>query len=109
MMVETFAGALSGSALTKNIHAWNNTPGTSGNVGHFFMALDISKIGSLDEYVSRVEAMIDEISSSKLAKGADKIYYPGEKEQISRAKCLESGLVFVDDAILADIDALLAE
>ena len=53
--------------------------------------------------------MIEEISSSKLAKGADKIYYPGEKEQIMRADCLASGLVTVDDAILADIDALLAE
>ena len=109
LMVETFAATLSGAAMTKDVHAWNSAPGTCGNVGHFFLALDISKIGSLDEYVSRVEAMIDEISSSKLAKGADKIYYPGEKEQISRAECLKSGLVFVDDAILADIDALLAE
>ena len=109
LMVETFAAALSGSAMTKDVHAWNSTPGTCGNVGHFFLALDISKIGSTEDYISRVEGMIDEISSSKLAKGADKIYYPGEKEQISRAKCLDAGLVSVDDAILADIDALLAK
>lgn len=109
LMVETFAATLSGAAMTKDVHAWNSTAGTSGNVGHFFLALDISKIGSLEEYVSKVEGMIDEISSSKLAKGADKIYYPGEKEQINRANCLESGLVSVDDAILDDIDALLAE
>ena len=109
LMVETFAATLSGAAMTKDVHAWNSTPGTCGNVGHFFLALDVSKMGSAEEYVSRVEAMIDEISSSKLAKGADKIYYPGEKEQISRASCLESGLVAVDDAILADIDGLLSE
>ena len=109
LMVETFAGALSGSAMTKDIHAWNSDPNGNGNVGHFFMALDISKMCSYSEYVGRVEKMIDEITTSKLAVGVDKIYYPGEKEMISRAKCLEAGEVLVDDAILADIEALLNE
>ena len=108
LMVETFAATLSGAAMTNNVHAWNMTEGASGNVGHFFMALDISKMQSLEEYVARIEGMIEEIASSKLARGADKIYYPGEKEQILRSRCLESGLVEVDDAVLADIDALLA-
>ena len=109
LMVETFAAALSGAAMTKDVHAWNSTPGTSGHVGHFCMALDISKIGSDEEYVKRVEGMIDEISSSKLAAGADKIYYPGEKEQISKNKCLENGTVAVDDAIIEQINELFGE
>ncbi len=109
LMVESFAAALSGAAMTRNVHAWNSNPDSSGNVGHFFMALDISKIGSVEEYTQKIEAMIDEISSSKLATGADKIYYPGEKEQIARAACLKSGLVEVDDAVLSDIDALISK
>ena len=109
LMVEAFAATLSGAAMTKDVHAWNSTPGTSGNVGHFFMALDVSKMGSKDEYIARIENMIDEIASSKLAKGVDKIYFPGEKEQISRKACLDAGLVNVDDATLADIEALYNE
>ena len=109
LMVETFAAALSGSAMTKNVHAWNKKPGESGNVGHFFMALDVSKIGSTDEYISRVESMLDEITGSELAAGADKIYYPGEKEQLLRAACIKSGTVTVDDKVLSEILALEAE
>ena len=109
LMVEAFAATLSGAAMTRDVHAWNSTPGTCGNVGHFFMALDVSKIGSTEEYVKRIEGMIDEISSSKLAVGADKIYYPGEKEQIAKAKCISEGEVEVNDATLADIEALVNE
>ena len=100
MMVETFAGALSGSALTKNIHAWNNTPGTSGNVGHFFMALDISKIMDVEEYEKKVEGIIDEIKSSTLAEGEDGIYYPGEKERIAQLACHEKGEIEVADSTM---------
>jgi len=107
LMVETFAATLSGAAMTRDVHAWNSSPDTCGNVGHFFMALNISTLGSLDEYVTRVENMITEIASSKLAKGADKIFYPGEKELLAKSACLARGTVEVDDAVLSDIDALL--
>lgn len=109
LMVESFAAALSGAAMTRNVHAWNSNPDSSGNVGHFFMALDISKICSLEEYIRNIESMISEISSSKLAAGADKIYYPGEKEQIAKAACIKSGTVEVDDAVLSDISALISK
>ena len=109
LMVETFAAALSGSAMTKNVHAWNKNPETCGNVGHFFMALDVSKICDKDEYISRVEGLIEEIASADLAEGADKIYYPGEKEQILKNECLTAGTVEVKDEILAEIEALYNE
>ena len=106
LMVESFAAVLSGSAVTKNVHAWNNTPNTSGDVGHFIMALDISKMGNPDDYEKRVEGIIDEIKSAPLADGADKIYYPGEKELTARKRCLDEGEVFVQDDILAEIEEL---
>lgn len=105
LMVETFAAALSGAATTKNVHAWNRKPGESGNVGHFFMALDVAKICEPEEYEKRVEGIIDEIKGSALAEGTEKIYYPGEKECLSRAKCLAEGTVFVEDSTLALIEA----
>lgn len=104
LMVETFAAVLSGAATTHNVHAWNSVPGESGNVGHFIMALDISKICNPESYAKRVEGIIDEIKGSQLAEGADMIYYPGEKERNSVAKCLEEGSVFVADSTLALIE-----
>ena len=104
LMVETFAAVLSGAATTHNVHAWNSVPGASGNVGHFILALDISKICNPESYAKRVEGIIDEIKGSQLAEGADMIYYPGEKERNSVAKCLEEGSVFVADSTLALIE-----
>ena len=77
MMVETLAATLSRAAMTKNVHAWNTDENCGGNVGHFFMALDISKLGNPDEYKKRVDAMIDEIKTSKKADGCEKIFLPG--------------------------------
>lgn len=43
MMVEILAAALSGAAMTKKVHAWNDVKGANGNVGQFFMALNVKK------------------------------------------------------------------
>ncbi len=108
MMVEMFAAVLSGAANTTDVHAWNTVPGESGNVGHFIMAMDVSRIGDRDEFVSRVESVLERILSSRLADGADKIYYPGEKEKIQKEICEREGSVEVDDAVLEKIKELLA-
>lgn len=109
MMVELLC-AISGANTLRGIKAWNKEPSEEGgNVGHFFMALDISKMTDRDEYISRVEGILDELAESKLAEGADKIYYPGEKEKISLAACQKSGTVEVNDDTLAAIDNLLNE
>lgn len=104
LMVEAFAALLSGSAVTQNVHAWNNIPGTSGNVGHFIMALDISKMCDVDEYIKRTESIIDEIKGSKKAEGIDEIFYPGEKEQIARNACMTTGVVEVADSVMELIE-----
>ena len=106
LMVEMFAGVLSESATTKDVHAWNSVAGTSGDVGHFFMAIDVSKMGNADAYEKRIESIIDDIKASQLAKGADKIYYPGEKELVAVKECLGSGEVAVDEDVLAQIMAM---
>ena len=110
IMVEMLAGVLPGAANPATVKAWNKVPQENGgNVGHFFMALDISKITDRDAFISRAEALIDELATAKLAEGADKIYYPGEKEKISKDACLAKGEVEVSDAILEAIEKLAAE
>lgn len=103
MMVETLAATLSGAAMTKNVHAWNTDESTGGNVGHFFMALDISKLGNPDEYKKRVDAMIDEIKASKKSAGVEKIYYPGEIEMEKLAKCKADGFVEILDETMESV------
>lgn len=104
MMVETLAATLSGAAMTKNVHAWNTDENCGGNVGHFFMAMDISKLGNPADYKKRVDAMIDEIKESKKADGCDKIYYPGEIEMEKLAKSNECGWVEIMDETMESVE-----
>ena len=103
MMVETFAAILSGAAMTQNVHAWNMNPAEGGNVGHFFLAMDLSKLGSVDEYRTRVDEMIEEIKNSEKAEGVDKIYFPGEIETEKMANCLRDGYVQIADDTMQKI------
>lgn len=109
MMVELFGALLSGAAMTKDVHAWNAEPGQNGNVGHFFMALDISKLGDPMEYKLRTDALIDEIKSAKKAEGIDTIFYPGEIEQKKLEACLESGYVNIADDTMEAIARVESE
>ena len=103
MMVETLAATLSGAAMTKNVHAWNTNADEGGNVGHFFMALDIEKLGNPAEYKKRVDDMIDEIKNSKKAEGVSRIYYPGEIEMGKLKKCIEEGYVNIADETMESV------
>ncbi len=110
MMVEIMGAVLSGAAMTNNVHAWNTNSEEGGNVGHMFVALDISKMCNVKEYETRMETMIDGIKNSDKAVGVEKIYYPGEIESEKLAKCLESGTVEIDDATMemfADVEKSL--
>ncbi len=103
MMVELFGATLSGAAMTKDVHAWNTNPEQGGNVGHFFMAMDLSKLGDPTAYTKRVEAMIDEIKASKKAVGVEKILFPGEIEAQKMAKCLADGYIDIADSTMEAI------
>ena len=96
MMVETLAAALSGAAMTRDVHAWNVNPDQNGNVGHFFMAMDVT----VPDFAARMEAMITEIKASEKAAGATEIFYPGEIEARKQAACLKDGMVDVADETL---------
>lgn len=109
MMVELFGATLSGAAMTKDVHAWNTDPAQGGNVGHFFMAMDLSKLGDPDDYKARVEAMIDEIKASKKAVGVEKIFYPGEIEAQKMAKCLAEGSIDIADSTMEAIERVEKE
>lgn len=48
-------------------------------------------------FETRIEQMIDEIKSSKKAKGVTTIYFPGEIENNKYRECLEKGVVEIKD------------
>lgn len=100
MMVELLAAVLSGAAITNDVHAWNQNPEKGGNVGHFFMALDISRIAEPERFIRDTEEMIDGIKNSEKAVGVKEIFFPGEIENRKLQAAKESGFVDIDDATM---------
>lgn len=90
VMVEALAGLLSGAAMLSDIHAWNQDPGRSGNVGHCIIALDPGKLNPSVDLPARCEAMIEELAAARRAPGVERILYPGqlehERERAARAE-----------------------
>ncbi len=86
VMVECMAGILSGAALTREINSWNQTPNHCGNTGHLFLAMDISKMQSLEDFTASVETMIGQFKAAKKMEGVSQIYYPGELEHLRKEK-----------------------
>lgn len=92
IMVESFAGLLSGAAMLSDIHAWNQNPEQSGNVGHLIIALEPKKLNPGIDLPARAEAMIEELAAARKAPGVQRILYPGQLEHEQEDLCRQRGI-----------------
>jgi LDH2 family malate/lactate/ureidoglycolate dehydrogenase len=93
--METLAGNLSGAGYCHDharAIARGPEPGAP-DLGHFFLAINPELFMTRDEFVRRVDRMVDEVQASELAPGVDAVLLPGEIEMRSRAVNLAAGTV----------------
>ena len=105
LMVEMFAGVLSGSAIGPNVGSMYKDLDRKQDVGHFFCLIDISAFLDLGEFKGRVGQAIDGIKGGRRAAGVDEILLPGERSHRVRLDRIENG-VPVDGATLAELRTL---
>lgn len=74
------------------------------NVGHFMIAIDISKFVSVEFFKKRVDDFIDELKNSPKADGVDEIFLPGEMESIAARRQSEEGITYPMEVIQELID-----
>ena len=105
IMVDILCAMLSGAAFGKHIGELYANSKIKQNVGHFFIAMDISKFSDVDLFKRRVDQMIDEIKANPKAPGVETIYMPGEiefdNEDANRKHGIEIG-----PGVMADLAAL---
>ncbi len=99
MMVEAFAGLLSGGAMLSDIHAWNCDPKASGNVGHQIIAMDPAALNPEVDFPARVEAMIEALASAEPAPGTERILYPGQLEHEREPEALAHGVTLPESVV----------
>jgi LDH2 family malate/lactate/ureidoglycolate dehydrogenase len=94
MMINLLAGPLLGHVVTKD-KAFNRC-------GVFLGAIDIEAFTPLEIFKEGVDALIDDMKSSRLAPGFDEIMVPGEPEWRELEKRSREGL-YLDDEIYGKI------
>lgn len=87
---DILSGILSGSAFGTQVHGPYMAHEKSG-VGHFVMAIDISKCRPLPEFEKDMITLISSLKASPLAQGFKEILYPGQSISLLLYVCIYGG------------------
>ncbi len=105
LMMEAFAGVMSGAAFGGEVRNQYEKFDAPQNVGHFFMALKPDLFEPGDAYAGRMDALVGRAKDSPRAAGYDEILMPGEPEERMAEKRRRDGLLIPE----ADIAMLREE
>jgi len=104
IMMDVFSGVLSGSAFAGHVTGPYD-PSKQSDVGHFLVAIKPDLFMSLDEFRGRMQYLYERVVGAEKADGVDRIYFPGELEQLQQKEREKTGIPLVQ----AEVDALNAE
>ena len=99
VMVEVLAAVMTGASMTRDVKSWVLDLDQVTDEGHAFIAIDIGAMMPTDLFAERMEAMIRSIREAPKAKGAARIYLPGEKEWEKREEALRDGIRLPEDVV----------
>lgn len=108
LMMEIVAGVMSGSAFGGEVRNQNADFSAPQNVGHTFITFRPDCAMPFGDYLGRVDELVARAKASPLAAGVERIYMPGERENIAAATAREKGIVLTgaDVAMLEEELAL---
>ncbi|OQO09136.1 hypothetical protein B0A48_06027 [Cryoendolithus antarcticus] len=104
VMMDVFSGVLSGSAFAGGVTNPYD-PSKPANVGHFIVAMKPDLFMGLDDFKERMEVLYQKVVGCEKMAGVERIYFPGELEQIEEVKRRREGIPLVQ----AEVDALNGE
>lgn len=103
IMFGVLSSVLSGAAYGTELGNMVDGP-TSGQDGHFFLAVNVAAFTEFPAFRQRVDAVVREIRGSRRAPGVERVYSPGEIEQETEARYRAEGIPLAT----ATLDDLIA-
>ncbi|PFH63192.1 hypothetical protein XA68_16631 [Ophiocordyceps unilateralis] len=91
VMMDVFSGVLSGSAFAGNVTGPYD-PSRPADVGHFLVAIRPDLFMPLKEFRDRMRYLHESVVGAERAPGVDRIYFPGEIEQLTQRERERSGI-----------------
>lgn len=100
IMMDVFSGVLSGSAFAGGVTGPYDMS-KPGDVGHFLVAIKPDLFLGLDEFRDRMDQLYHRVVSSEKMHSVDRIYFPGEIEQLREEERRKTGIPYVREEIVA--------
>lgn len=99
LLVEVLTSVLTGAGITRDVKSWGNELSSPTQTGHAFIAINVGSIMPIEEFKTRMDRMIRQIKESPKAKGAERIFLPGEIEWEKYEKAFKEGIVLPEDVV----------
>ena len=106
VLVELLSSVVTGAGMLSEVVSWNLDLSSTNNVGHAFIAIDVSKMLPYEQFLSRMRWIADELHQSPKAVGHNRIWLPGEMEWERRKKVLATGEVELTDTMADSLTEL---
>ena len=100
LMVDLFAGLLSGSGYLTHVRSWLDEPDAPGNLGHFYIAIDCSRLGSPEWLAERMADFAAIVHGTPRAQPQVPVRLPGELEMERLERHRRDGIE-MDPAVVA--------
>ena len=81
LMVDLFAGLLSGASYLTHVKSWSEEPEAPQDLGHFFVAIDTARLGNAQWLRMRMEDFARLLHDTPPADPAQPVLLPGEIER----------------------------
>lgn len=81
MMIDVLSGVLGGAASGPDVGDVFRYDGGPQNVGHFFQAIDLRRLGQADAMRRRIDELVRRLRAAPPAPGTDRIRVPGDVER----------------------------
>lgn len=100
LVVDLFAGLLSNAAYLTHVKSWVDAPDEPQNLGHFFILIDTTRLGSASWLVDRMRDFAAILHGSPAAEAGKPVIVPGEIELRNMARQRAQG-VDIDAAVFS--------
>ncbi|WP_419881978.1 ureidoglycolate dehydrogenase [Peribacillus sp. B-H-3] len=92
VIVDIFSGLLAGAAFGPHISKMYGDLDKKRKLGHYFCVINPSFFTDIDEFLEQMDRMLDELHEVPPAPGFDRVYVPGEIEQLHEERNKERGI-----------------
>jgi LDH2 family malate/lactate/ureidoglycolate dehydrogenase len=100
LLIEVLTGVIAGGAFGQQVVSWVLEDPTPVNQSHSFLAIDVSHYLDATDFRNRMDELVRFIRNAPRAKGAERIFLPGELEWDARVAALEHGMRLPDHVMV---------